>query len=228
MPNTRRVITIDGLAGSGKSSLSRELARKLGYAHLNSGLLYRAVAYTAHQAGEDKNPDQLCEFIKKHTFSLDISREGDSAVVFNGIFLGFELGSNEVGEMASKIARHKALRGLLLPIQRDAFPKNSVVAEGRDMGTVVFPDADLKFFITADQLVRAKRRARQLNLNDNDPDILEKVRIDIASRDERDQTRPESPTVAAADSVEIDNSSGSLTDAVNAMYNAMSSRGVIP
>lgn len=219
---SRKVITVDGLAGSGKSTLARLLAEKLGFVHLNTGLLYRAVGYLALKENVDRNDEiALGKMIARHRISL--SMKGDAlAVLLDGTDIVSELQSPEVSESTSMVSRFAVVRTALMDLQRSACPERPIVAEGRDMGTVVFPDAPLKFFVTADEAVRVERRLQQLlqaaGKGSADSaartELLGKIGKEIAERDQRDTRRSVAPTLAAPDAVTVDNSTKSLEEIV--------------
>lgn len=182
----RKIVTIDGLAGSGKSSLAKGLADKLGFEFLNSGLIYRALALKCKELTEDAVVRTLLE-------NIDFlwSPSGD-------------LYSEENARRASLVATFPKVRELLLPVQRDAFPGKSIVAEGRDMGSVVFPDADVKVFVQVPVSERAKRRG-----------VEESVLIE---RDKRDQKREVAPAVIPDGALIFENINGSLEEKIDELY----------
>jgi cytidylate kinase len=156
MTSERRIITVDGVGASGKSALARLLAERLGFAHLNSGLLYRAAGYLVAQAGipVDDNVG-VGELLRRHSIELRYDRTTGNQVFIDGVLRDGEIQSQEVSKIASHVAKLPAVREHFVCVQRGAFAPAGVVAEGRDMGTVIFPDASLKFFINADLRVRA-------------------------------------------------------------------------
>ncbi len=228
----RKVITIDGLAGTGKSSIAKGLATKLNWIHLNSGLLYRAVAYEALSNNVDTSSEELlCEIIKRNKPNLDIEKEkSEPFVKWGERKLSAELHTEDVSLTASKISQFLKVRQALLPAQQNAFPTSNLIAEGRDMGTVVFPDAHIKFFVEVSPEIKAKRRLSQLqeqktsNINGL---TLEKVQKNLEERDRKDAERATSPTIPAKDGVIVDNSTVTLTETIDKMYNIASSKGLI-
>jgi len=229
----RVVITVDGLAGSGKTTLSKMLARRLGFAHLNSGLLYRAAGFIAVR---DKisfdSPDVLVKRLLEHKLELKVTSSGDASLFLNGEDVTPLLRSAEVSEATSEVSKYAPIREALLEAQVTAFSGHHLVAEGRDMGTVVFPQAQLKFFITAELDVRLARRlkdfqesaragdARQLDL------LKEDLKKEVLERDERDSQREVAPTKPAEGAIIIDNSTQTLTKVLESMYDAVSDRGL--
>lgn len=228
MREKRTVITVDGLAGSGKTTLSREFAGKIGFLHLNSGLLYRAAAAAINSAKIVPTSQADVEgFLKGHSFGLRLIAGGVAEVTMDDVAVSGDLQRPEISETASLISQFKGVRDALRDAQRDAFPGKPLVAEGRDMGTVIFPDADLKLFVEVDQVIRVKRRLSQLGVQSGDKDVEATIRQEIIERDIRDAERAIAPTKPAADAVIIDNSSRSLTEVLDAMYDAALERGLI-
>ena len=226
-PPGRVVITIDGLAGTGKSSLAAALAKRLGFIHLNSGILYRGIGSLLIESGASPSDEvALRDVLAKNTLVLKMKAERPVLEV-NGQLWGRDLFTEEIGEYASKASHFKQVREFLLAAQRDAFPDQPMVTEGRDMGTVVFPSADLKFFVQVDEEVKAQRRLLQLQQGGRDVGVtLEGLRLALRERDLRDTERAESPTKPASDAEIIDNSHETLTSVVERMYNSAALRGL--
>ncbi len=199
----RLIIAIDGPAGSGKSTVSRILAEKISYMYLDTGLLYRAVAYKAMQGKISLNDDdalrKLCEGITilPETGSINMR------VLIDGEDVSDKVRTEEIGMLASSVSANPAVRDALLFTQRSAGMDGGIVAEGRDMGTVVFPGADVKFFLVADVDERAKRRYLQLKDNGVPADPVE-IRKRLVARDSQDMQREIAPLKPAEDSVVID------------------------
>ncbi|MEN9845855.1 MAG: hypothetical protein RIS36_1002 [Pseudomonadota bacterium] len=214
----RRVITVDGVGASGKSALARLLAERLGFAHLNSGFLYRAAGFLVSQAGI--SPDDsigVGKLLKGHTIELKYDRTTGNQVFIDGVTREGEIQSQEVSKLASRIAKLGSVREHFVDVQRKAFAAVGVVAEGRDMGTVIFPEASPKFFINADLRVRAERRRVQL-LAQGEVAELETIERDLAQRDYEDAHRALAPMKPADDAVLIDNSTATLEEIVEEMY----------
>ncbi len=199
------VITIDGPAGSGKSTTARAVARRIGLRHLDSGALYRALTYVLLRG--DVPPERWDEVGEGEldAIPLEIRPEGSGfRVLLDGEPLDEELRTEAVTEHVSRAARLPAVRARLLGLQRDAGREGGLVADGRDMGTVVFPDADLKVYLTADLEERARRRLAERGAEDPSPDRVETEKDRIRARDVRDAGRRISPLRRAKDAVEID------------------------
>lgn len=220
---SRPIITVDGLAGSGKTSLARELARGLGYVHLNSGLLYRGVGWLCLEHGvSPDDPGALAHLLGRH--SVELVSPGELLV--DGVDRASVLGTPEVSEATSRASVFPVVRAFLLEAQRRAFPQRPLIAEGRDMGTVVFPEAALKFFVEASSEVRAARRLAQLQAEQGTTYDAATIEREIIERDRRDSARALSPTRAAPDAVLIDNSSAPLATTVAQMHAEAVRRGL--
>jgi cytidylate kinase len=198
------LITIDGPAGAGKTTVSKALADRLGYIYVDTGALYRGVAYEARAAGistdDDQNLEKLCQRL-----NLKFVNRGAGTLLMSGnTNITDFIRTPEMSMMASAVSARSVVRQALLEVQRKMGEQKSAVFEGRDMGTVVFPDADIKFFLTADLKARASRRYQELaNIK---PQPLEEVEKDMKRRDENDSSRHIAPLKPAADAVLIDSS----------------------
>jgi CMP/dCMP kinase len=205
----RLVVAIDGPAGSGKSTAARRLAQRLGYTMLDTGAIYRTVALLARERGVSWDDEAGLAAIAAG-LEVGFAFEGD----LNRVFLGAGGARREVttairapdmNEGASKVSRHPAVRAALLELQRRLAAAGGVVAEGRDVGSVVFPHAGAKFFLSASPEVRARRRFEELRAAGHDTPY-EKVLEDQIERDRRDSTRATAPLRKAEDALEIDSS----------------------
>ncbi|MBE6387266.1 MAG: (d)CMP kinase [Lentisphaerae bacterium] len=204
------VVAIDGPAGAGKSTVAKLLADKLGITYVNTGSLYRAVAWALDQ--QNLAVEELtADFLEK--LSLEYV---NGSLLVNGNDPGAALRTAEIAAGASKVSKLQIVRDHLLPVQREAARRGWIVMEGRDIGTVIFPDAKCKFFITASLEARAKRRlAQQGEVSGNA--TLEDVMRDIAARDEQDSKREIAPLKAAEDAVVIDTGDMTPDQVVDAM-----------
>ncbi len=192
------LITIDGPAGAGKTTVSKMLAARMGYRYLDTGALYRAVAYQARAAGIRVDDDRALAVLCR-TLRLRID---DDRMLADEVDIGGLIRSPEIAMLASAVSARPAVRQALLKIQREMGAAGDLVAEGRDMGTVVFPGADLKFFLDASVRQRARRRFDQYG--DAGRQTLEQIEADIRRRDRNDRSREVAPLVPAADAVIID------------------------
>ncbi|MDT7043148.1 (d)CMP kinase [Candidatus Nitronereus thalassa] len=221
---TRRlVITIDGPAGAGKSTTARALATQLGYIYLDTGALYRAVAWKANTAGVDCSDTIAMKNLLQH-MDLHVTLEDTTTrTLVDSQDVTPYLRTPEVTRIASTVAAMPEVREWLLPIQQRFGQTGGIVVEGRDMGTRVFPNADVKFFLQADLNTRTARRyqeSRQAGHEDNQ----QQIRDQIQARDARDQSRNIAPLIPATDAVMIDSSSRSVEEVVATMLESISAR----
>lgn len=203
-----RVIAIDGPSGAGKSTIAKLLAQELGYAYLDTGALYRAVALGLLALGLNENADssELAAALKKIMVSFR-----DSKVFLNHKNVSHEIRSPEASHYASVFSAHRLVREFLLDIQREALRHSNLVAEGRDMTTVVFPHAYRKFYLDASAEERTERRALEMQAKGYEVS-KEQIRLDILERDARDSGRDLAPLKQAEDAVLIDSSGSSIQD----------------
>ena len=202
--NNKLIIAIDGPVGSGKSTVARRVAEMLGYTHLDSGAMYRAVGLKALQCGVPLDaPDQLSALADAARIDL-VSTDGKLRVLLDGEDVTEAIRAPEVSRAASVVAVVPGVRHPMVAEQRRAGAAGGVVMEGRDIGSVVFPHADLKIFLDASPEVRASRRQREL-AEKGEPMEFEKVLAEVHERDLRDRGREMSPLVRAADAVVVDN-----------------------
>ncbi|MEI7637951.1 MAG: (d)CMP kinase [Syntrophus sp. (in: bacteria)] len=210
------IVTIDGPAGSGKSTVSKALAKRLSYLYLDTGALYRAVAYLAGKEGVSGNDEEALYDVLKSA-DIRLQKSGNVFQVYvNGEEVTGHLRTEEIGLMASKISALPLIREMLLPIQRKAGVSGGIVAEGRDMGTVVFPDADVKFFIEASESERIQRRFKELS-NRGDGIPYGNIARDMRQRDLQDRERTVAPLRPHEEAVIIDTSSMTIAEVVEAM-----------
>ncbi len=207
------VIAIDGPAGSGKSTIAARLARKLGYINLESGAMYRALAL---KAMELKVPLDDAEALRQlaENSAITLEPRGESnRVLLDGRDVSQRIREADVTAAASQVSIHPGVRRVMVARQREAGAAGGVVMEGRDIGTAVFPNADVKIFLDADPTVRAERRV--LQNGSQSPEEAKRVQAEIAARDERDRTRAASPLVAASDAVIVDTTHQSIDEVVS-------------
>ena len=207
------IIAIDGPAGSGKSTTSKLVAKKLGISHLDTGSMYRAI--TVHFIKNNYSLDDIDISSVMDSIDLEISDSSDKESVFlNGEDVTDKLRSNEVSRLVSDVSSIKEIRAKMVQIQRSISSNKSIVIDGRDIGTVVFPDAKFKFFITASIESRAQRRFNELK--DSDLNItLEQIEEDIRLRDHFDTTRDNSPLKKAEDAIIVDTTHLDISGQVN-------------
>ncbi|MEW6448108.1 MAG: (d)CMP kinase [Bacillota bacterium] len=197
-------IAIDGPAGAGKSTVAKEVARRLGYAYIDTGAMYRAVALAALEAGiPAEDVEALSNLTRCVEISLHQGEDGSNRVYLNGRDVSREIRYPEVSRFVSQVAEVPGVRRYLTEKQRSLAASGRVVMEGRDIGTVVLPDAEKKFFITATVEERAKRRYNEA-ANEGHNISLEEQMKEIISRDERDASRGVAPLLRAPDAVMID------------------------
>lgn len=201
------IITIDGWSSCGKSTLAKQLARELGYVYIDSGAMYRAITlyflrnhidWTHHEAVEDALKKISLEFLSNH-------KNGQSEIYLNGENVEYVIRDLVVAEKVSEVAAIKEVRAFAVRQQQSMGARKGIVMDGRDIGTVVFPDAELKIFMTADKAIRVERRFRELY--EKNPNVtMEEVRANLEMRDYIDSHREVSPLRQAADALLLDNS----------------------
>jgi cytidylate kinase len=215
------IIAIDGPAGVGKSTVAKLLAARLGYLYLDTGALYRAIAWKVlHERVEPADQAQVAGLLETTAISMQFLN-GSMQVLVDGRDVTGELRTPEVTSAASVVSAIPKVREWLLPVQRQIGQRGSVVAEGRDIGTKVFPFAPLKFFLNADATVRAERRHREL-VAAGHREAFETTYQDLSGRDMRDQNRSVAPLVPAVDARPIDTSMLNVEQVVAQMMAAVS------
>jgi cytidylate kinase len=205
----RDVITIDGPSGAGKSTVAKLLAKRLGYRYLDTGALYRAVAWRVKDKGTDPNDEETLKEILQET---EITFNEDRIMV-NGVDVTSQIRTQEIGELSSLLSAKPAVRAHLFSLQRETGLKGRVVIEGRDIGTTILPEAENKFFLDASLEERAKRRYKELK--DKNPHVtIEAIIEEIKKRDLRDSTRKDSPLRRTKDMVYIDTSNLTVEEVI--------------
>jgi len=221
-----KIITVDGPSGAGKGAVSRILAKQLGFHYLDSGALYRLLGLAVIRRGIEIGPNSdLIDLAKNMDVRFDTLPNGHNQVLLEGEDVTHELRTEQTGALASKVAENSAVRAALLLRQQQFAKTPGLVADGRDMGTKVFSEAQLKIFLTASIEERAKRRYKQL-LEQGENVSLRALEEQVRSRDERDMNRKASPLAIATDAVEIDTSDLSIQEAVDRLQNLAILRGI--
>ena len=205
MPKTYS-IAIDGPAGAGKSTIAKALAKELGYHYVDTGAIYRTVAYFMDLLGvSPKDVDGVERYIDELTIDITYDEEGKQHMIMNGMDVSDEIRTQDISQKASLVSAHAVVREVLLDMQRDVARKHNVIMDGRDIGTVVLPKATVKIFLTASAQVRAKRRTDELLAKGQKVDF-EKTLQEIQQRDYQDTHREVAPLKLARDSVKVDTS----------------------
>jgi len=224
------IVAVDGPAGSGKSTICAKVSQRIGWSYVNTGALYRAVGLLAKDRGIDLLDDAaLCDLVTEIRPSLSWDDQHNRLNVM-GSDITSRLGSAEAGNVASFVAKSLPVRTLLLPVQRELALKVSrgAIIDGRDIGTVVFPDANLKIFMTASLEERARRRLEQLTRDTSyDAEKLKTVMKDIENRDEQDTKRGVAPLRKADDAVVLDTSYLDVEGVINAIIQLLRDRKLL-
>ena len=216
MPKTVS-IAIDGPAGAGKSTIARRLASELGYHYVDTGAIYRTVAYFFDLWGvSPKDVDGVNRYIDELTIGIEYDEDGVQHMIMNGMDVTNDIRTQEISQKASLISAHAVVREMLLDMQREVAQRFNVIMDGRDIGTVVLPKATVKIFLTASAEVRAKRRTDELLAKGQKADY-DTVLKEIRQRDYQDTHREIAPLKMARDSVKVDTSDMNLEQAVEAI-----------
>ena len=199
-------IAIDGPAGAGKSTIAKALAKELNYHYVDTGAIYRTVAYFLDLLGvSPKDVDGVSRYIDELTVDIEYDETGKQHMIMNGQDVTDDIRTQDISQKASLVSAHKVVRDVLLDMQRDVAKKHNVIMDGRDIGTVVLPQATVKIFLTATAEVRAKRRTDELIAKGQKAEY-NKVLEEIKLRDHQDTTRPIAPLKQADDAVLVDTS----------------------
>ena len=220
-------IAIDGPSGAGKSSLTKGLAEKLGINYLDTGALYRTVGYAARERGISPDDSRAVISMLDGITVEAVFRDGVQMMYLNGEPLGDAIRQHDISSYASAVSAIPQVRRFLLDAQQKVAKRESVVMDGRDIGTVIMPDADIKFFLVASPEERAERRRREFEDRGIIADF-ETILADIKERDRRDSERDVSPLRAAPDAVLLDNSGFTPEMSVDAAMKIIRERGLIP
>ena len=221
MSGKKIVVAIDGPAGAGKSTVARRIAGRLGFVYINSGAMYRALALWAL-----RNKTSLDDMHRLERLAQEAKIEfapNDGRVLLNGEDVTDALGAPEIAAAASKVSALASVRRALIPLQRGIAEKNSVVMEGRDIGSVIFPEAQVKIFLDAQPQERARRRAQELQ-GKGEQVAVSVVADDLRERDHRDRTRSEAPLVQAPDAYLLDTTGLTLDEVEEELLRLVRSR----
>ena len=210
-------IAIDGPAGAGKSTIARALAKELGYYYVDTGAIYRTVAYFLDLLGvSPKDVDGVERYLDELTVEIEYDEEGKQHMIMNGMDVSDDIRTQDISQKASLVSAHGIVRELLLDMQRDVAKKHNVIMDGRDIGTVVLPKANVKIFLTASAEVRAQRRLDEM-LAKGQKGSFNQVLADIQQRDYQDSHRPIAPLKQAKDAVLLDTSALDIEGVIAAM-----------
>jgi len=219
----RLIIAIDGPSGAGKSTITRMLADRLGYVNIDTGAMFRSVALMAHRAGIDPQDESALERL---CAGLDISFDrscGGCRVLVNGEDVSAEIRTPEISLLTSIVSTKKVVRGCMMRLQRSMGERGGVVLEGRDIGTVVFPHAQVKFFLSASVDERGRRRFEELRARGEDVTLAQTI-AEVEQRDRQDLEREHAPLRRAEDAVEIDSTTLTLQEVLTRMESIVMER----
>ena len=211
-------VAIDGPSGAGKSTIAKAVAARCGFVYVDTGAIYRTVGLAVRRAGEDPHDaGAVAALLPGLDIRFDYAPDGTQRMFLNGEDVSGDIRTPEMSMYASAVSAIPAVRAFLLEMQRSIARSRSAVMDGRDIGTVVLPDAGLKIFLTASPEARAVRRLRELRAK-GDPSTLEEVTADMARRDHDDASRAAAPLRAAEDAVLVDTSDMTLDESIQAVY----------
>ena len=210
-------IAIDGPAGAGKSTIAKRLAKELGYQYVDTGAIYRTVAYFMDLLGvSPKDVDGVERYIDELTINIENDEDGLQHMIMNGMDVTGDIRTQDISQKASLVSAHAVVRDVLLDMQRDVAKTYNVIMDGRDIGTVVLPKANVKIFLTASPEVRAKRRTDELTAKGQKANY-EQILKEIIQRDYQDTHRPIAPLKMAKDSIKVDTSDMDIDQVVDAI-----------
>ncbi len=210
-------IAIDGPAGAGKSTIAKALAKELGYRYVDTGAIYRTVAYFLDLWGvSPKDVDGVTRYIDELTVNIEYDEDGKQHMIMNGMDVTDEIRTQDISQKASLVSAHAVVRDVLLDMQRDVAKKYNVIMDGRDIGTVVLPRATVKIFLTASAEVRARRRTDELIAKGQNAEY-NTILKEIQQRDYQDMNRPIAPLKQANDAVLLDTSELDIEAVLEAM-----------
>ncbi|MDY6849297.1 MAG: (d)CMP kinase [Geoalkalibacter sp.] len=218
------IVAIDGPSGAGKSTISRMLARRLNFTHIDTGAMYRCIALATLRRGIDPGDEaalaELCEQVR-----IDfMRRDGQQRVILDGEDVSGEIRTPAVSLLTSRVSSVAAVRDKMVAMQREMGREGGVVLEGRDIGSVVFPDAGIKFFLTASAQERGARRYRELREQGHEVDLRQTIE-EVVSRDEADSSRQHSPLTQAEDAILVDSTDMTIEQVVEMMARRVRSLG---
>ena len=218
-------IAIDGPAGAGKSTMAKRVTKDMGYVYVDTGAIYRTIGYHVALYGiGPKDVDGVTRLIDDVNIEIAYGEDGTQRMILNGNDVTDELRTPKMSDYASKISVMKVVRDFLLDVQRDMAKKHHVIMDGRDIGTVVLPDANVKIFLTASAEVRAQRRLDELIARGEKNVTFQSILADIKERDHRDMNRPVAPLKQADDAVLLDTSLMTIEESVCAIKDIIEKR----
>lgn len=217
MKRKKIAVAIDGPSGAGKSTMAKAVAQRLGYLYVDTGAIYRTVGYYMHLIGiGPRDTDGITKYIDDVNIAIDYQEDGVQHMILNGADVTDEIRTPEMSQIASAISAQPVVREFLLGMQRELARKNNVVMDGRDIGTVVLPNAQVKIFLTASPEVRARRRLLELTQK-GEKTTFEQVLAQMRQRDKQDSERAIAPLRCAPDAVKLDTSELSVEESIEAI-----------
>ncbi len=223
--NSMYQIAIDGPSGAGKSTLAKMLAKRLGYIYVDTGALYRTIGLYMDENGIDPHDAEAVARALPHITLALSYRDGTQTVILNGVDVGERIRTPKMSMYASAVSAIPAVRSFLLDTQRDIAAKNNVIMDGRDIGTVILPHADVKIFLVSSIEARARRRAIEL-AEKGMAATYEEVLADMIERDKNDSTRAVAPAIPAEDALHLDNSEYEMEETLEAALAIIRSKGI--